>query len=824
MPGYNPMELSLIKNKMQHTTWFKISYIASLFILLSSCAAFPWLPERQGTSPIGRLTGGSKDSGSSGNSINLGMVVSISGPLALAGREAIAGAEVAIEQMTEAGGLKGHPVRLIVRDSGATSERAVAEAKLLVADHKVSAIIGPLTSKAAYAVAQAIEGQAMLFAYTANARFLTVPRTVTSLFQIGPSNYMQGKAHAIDLAAEQYTRYFILGSDTDEARGQVDSFKASLQNLKPTVKFAGESWLPVGTNDYTKDIQKALDSESQMVYSTLEGEDLVAFTRQAKGLAFFGKVAFSAPYDVGVLQQLKEEMPSGVRAYGRAPFFAFNTTPVRRFVEKYLGKTGVYPSDTAVLAYEAARAWGQLVATSDSLRWLDLLRRGEGLRFESLVGDVYLRSYDHQSSLGSFIGETKWNDTYGFMIYDKLKYVQAEDLWDSVDDLMAMKETTARELKIRPPAVNLGILTDLTGELATTAKETVTAVEVATDQINKEGGLLGRHIELLKRDSGQEPEKVGGIAEDMILRGRANAIIGPVGNTTAITLTEAARKYGVPFIFHYANSERLTSKLFSERVFQVGPSSYMVGRLRAVDLAEQKYSRYWIVGPRYGAALEESEAFKSWMTKLRPDVKFLGETWLPVANEDYSPAINTILAAKPEMVYSSFTGDDLVRFTRQANKVRFFDQVAFTAQYDVGALEALKRDVPPGVRAVSRAPFFASTDPDMKAFVEKYRERTSIYPSDAAVLAYQSVMLWAKAITAIESFSSLTKTLARDYESPFGLRNVRNVDHQTNSGIFVGYTEWSNEYGFMVYGNMKYLSPEQVMRSPAEAFAIRQAP
>ncbi|MBF8265426.1 MAG: Periplasmic binding protein, partial [Dehalococcoidia bacterium] len=164
---------NILKN-MHRIKWLKVLIIALLLLVtLSSCAVFPWLPAKGKSSP-GPLPNGSKDARLPPGSINLGMVVALAGPLAPAAKEAISGAEVAMEQIEESGGIKGRPARLIVRDSGATSGQALAEAKSLLADYKVSAIIAPLTSREAYAIARSIDGAALLLTYMANAQYMTI--------------------------------------------------------------------------------------------------------------------------------------------------------------------------------------------------------------------------------------------------------------------------------------------------------------------------------------------------------------------------------------------------------------------------------------------------------------------------------------------------------------------------------------------------------------------------------------------------------------------------------------------------------------------------
>ena len=779
--------------------------------------------------------------------LNLGIVVDLSGRSASDGQSAITATQIAVDQINEAGGIKNFPVRLLIKDSAGNPQMAAATARYLVAGDKeinesisvavpfnvaakvptnfslrqsyVSAIIAPTTSNETIAVANAIEDKTLLFTYTANAEYLTLPpsHTTSTVFQIGPNNVMEGKAHALDLARSDYRKYFILGTGREEDRAQANSFKKWLKTLKPEVEFSGEFWQPTEDEDYSSVIDRVLAAQPQMVYSTLKGQALVNFTRQAVKTGFFNKVAFTASYDVGVLQELKRDMVPGVRAYFRAPFFTAKTPQIKDFVERYFSKTGLYPSDSAVLAYGAVKVWAQMAETAESLSVLDMMRRGAGLRFEFLVPDSYIRGYDRQSSFGSFIGETKWDDNYGFMTYDNVRYIPAENLWNSIEEI--------KKKKVWSPEVYFGVITDLTGEFGGQASESLNALQIATEQLNSDKGILGSPVKLIVRDSESNPQKAAEQTELLITSERLSVLFGPVSSSVAVSITEIAKKYAMPVIFHYANSERLTINRFNEQIIQIGPSTYIEGRLQAMDLARESYSSYYIIGPRIGTAYEESLAFKEWLKRLRPDVNFSGELWLPAGETDYSSVINTMLAAKPDLVYSLLTGDDLVRFTRQAINLKFFDNVAFTANYDVGVLQKLKQDMPSGIRAFSRAPFFASRDPRTAEFVKSYHTRTLIYPSDAAMLAYESFSYWVEILARREEITTqVSRVVGINFESPFGIRFIRVNDHQQNAGIFIGTTEWNDEYGFMVYRDIRYLAPESVWHSPIQIEALRNIP
>jgi len=78
--------------------------------------------------------------------IKVGAILAISGPASFLGAPEVKTAEMFVDKINKAGGVDGHKIELIVKDSGAKPENAISMAKQLIDEDKVLAIIGPSTS------------------------------------------------------------------------------------------------------------------------------------------------------------------------------------------------------------------------------------------------------------------------------------------------------------------------------------------------------------------------------------------------------------------------------------------------------------------------------------------------------------------------------------------------------------------------------------------------------------------------------------------------------------------------------------------------------
>jgi branched-chain amino acid transport system substrate-binding protein len=78
--------------------------------------------------------------------IKIGAILSVTGPASFLGAPEAKTLEMLVDELNKKGGVKGHKIELIVKDSGASPEKAFSFAKQLIEEDKVFAIIGPSTS------------------------------------------------------------------------------------------------------------------------------------------------------------------------------------------------------------------------------------------------------------------------------------------------------------------------------------------------------------------------------------------------------------------------------------------------------------------------------------------------------------------------------------------------------------------------------------------------------------------------------------------------------------------------------------------------------
>ena len=96
--------------------------------------------------------------------------------------------------------------------------------------------------------------------------------------------------------------------------------------------------------------------------------------------------------------------------------------------------------------------------------------------------------------------------------------------------------------------VKIGWLSSLTGPLSSAAIAENQGVQLAVDEINKAGGILGRQIELLTRDTAGDPTKAVNLAQQLAFSDKVQFVIGPVNSGEGLAATPILARAGVPNI------------------------------------------------------------------------------------------------------------------------------------------------------------------------------------------------------------------------------------------------------------------------------------
>jgi branched-chain amino acid transport system substrate-binding protein len=335
----------------------------------------------------------------------------------------------------------------------------------------------------------------------------------------------------------------------------------------------------------------------------------------------------------------------------------------------------------------------------------------------------------------------------------------------------------------------IGILTPSTGTYAKLGQQQTWSFEMAAEEINAGGGILGRKIEFVQEDSEANPKAATQKAEKLITVDKVNLIIGTVSSGVSLAVGEVAERFGANMITSVSWSDAITGAKCSPNAFRVNARAGQMANALAEWLGKNfSGKRIAYIGPDYEMGRSTVAAFKA-LAESRGLVS-AGEIYAPLETPDYSPFFGQIRAANPDVLFAPMAGEDSVRFFTQLAEFGMQGQFQLTG----GAGSITPAELPAIGDAANGftfgAGYAASIDtPENKAFVEKYKARSdgqdpTLYAADA----YGVLYLVEKAADKAGSLDpdAVQKAMrGMTWDTPQGMKTIREGDNQAVMTMYV---------------------------------------
>src|ERR1700704_7123748 len=171
--------------------------------------------------------------------------------------------------------------------------------------------------------------------------------------------------------------------------------------------------------------------------------------------------------------------------------------------------------------------------------------------------------------------------------------------------------------------------------------------ELALEEINAKGGVLGRKLEVVSRDDGGTPGDAVRVAEECISREKADVLMGTFASNVGLAVGNLAQQRKIVFLA----AEPLTDKIVWENgnryTFRLRPSTYMQVAMLVPEAAKLKKKRWAIVYPNYEYGQSATESFKRLLTAAQPDVEFVAEQAPALGKIDAGAVVQALADAKP---------------------------------------------------------------------------------------------------------------------------------------------------------------------------------
>src|SRR5512141_2196509 len=276
--------------------------------------------------------------------------------------------------------------------------------------------------------------------------------------------------------------------------------------------------------------------------------------------------------------------------------------------------------------------------------------------------------------------------------------------------------------------------------------------EMAIEEINAKGGVLGKKLEVISRDDGANPGEAVRVAEELVTREGVAMIAGTFLSHIGLAVTEFAGKKQVFFLAAEPLTDKITWQNGNRYTFRLRASTYMqVAMLMPYAVAAKK-KRWALIYPNFEYGQSAAAAFKEMLKKAQPDVEFVSEQAPPLGRVEAGTVVQAIDDAKPDAIFNVLFGPDLAKLVREGTtRGSFKDRtVVSLLSGEPEYLDPLKDEAPVGW-IVTGYPWDAIDTPAHKAFVEAYKKKYNDYPRLGSVVGYVTIKSAVAAIAKAKS-------------------------------------------------------------------------
>jgi branched-chain amino acid transport system substrate-binding protein len=347
--------------------------------------------------------------------------------------------------------------------------------------------------------------------------------------------------------------------------------------------------------------------------------------------------------------------------------------------------------------------------------------------------------------------------------------------------------------------------------------------QLALEEINNAGGVMGKKIEVISRDDQGKPGEAVKVAEELVRKDKVALLMGSFFSNVGLAVTDFAGRNKVLYIAAEPLSDAVVWAKGNRYTFRLRPSTYMQAAMLAIDASKNPAKRWATIAPNYAYGKDAVASFKKVLKAKRPDVEFVAEQWPALFKINAGAEIQALADSKPEAVYNVTFGSDLAKFVREGKLRGFFKNVFMVSLLsgEPEYLDPLKDEAPEGW-LVTGYPWYEIKTPIHTKFVEAYQKKFNDYPRTGSVVGYNvmySVYHLLKKAGTTDTEKMVDTMEGLTFDSIVGPITYRKIDHQSTMGAYVGYTAIKDGKGIMV--DWKYADGKDYLPSDAEVMKLR---
>ena len=292
--------------------------------------------------------------------------------------------------------------------------------------------------------------------------------------------------------------------------------------------------------------------------------------------------------------------------------------------------------------------------------------------------------------------------------------------------------------------IKVGVYVDLTGQTSSFGKSTKNGIELATEEINKNGGIDGKKLQLIIEDDQGRPEQAKTVVSKLINQDKVNVVLGEVASTNSLAAAPVAQEAKIPMITPSSTNPKVTQ--IGDYIFRVCFKDDFQGssmaRFAAKNLNAKTAAIFGDVNSDYSKGL--TQYFEEEFTKLGGQV--IDKQAYTQNDTDFKGQLTNIRQKNPDVIYVPGYYGEVGIISKQARELNMNMPILGGDGWDSPKIwelggASLKNTFITNHYSVD------DPSPNVQKFVEAYKARFGgEAPDSLAALAYDAAYILADSL------------------------------------------------------------------------------
>jgi branched-chain amino acid transport system substrate-binding protein len=309
-------------------------------------------------------------------------------------------------------------------------------------------------------------------------------------------------------------------------------------------------------------------------------------------------------------------------------------------------------------------------------------------------------------------------------------------------------------LRAQGDSLRIGCPLPLTGPFAALAADMQRGAQLAQDELNAKGGVMGRKVEVLFRDDELKPAVGAQRTKELIENQKCQFIVGGLAAHVQMAINEQTKKAKVLFISTSQSDEISAKPDTSPITFHEALNPTITSRVMGTWIAQNLGKKWWIIYADYAWGKQNNAVLQDTLAKQGGTL--LGATPYPLGSAEFSAHLPKIQAAKPDVIVSVTPGADNIAYLKQArsfglDKTMKLAQPLLWISYLKEGGPELYADIYGSINWYWE---LQDSIPSAKKFVEASMKKFNMPPGDYGAYSYSGVLEVARGVELAKSTDS----------------------------------------------------------------------